>query len=257
MALPDLELLEGVRFNSGQKVLNTGPGTACRTMELAQRLGPTSVVYGLLSEKKNFYTIPKKCTLHGWDNIELFQGKPDQLPFADSYFDLILYVCNYSGMQQLGGALSEAARVAKSSAQFLLSVPLKDTLKEYHTMMEDLLRANHMFKEAETFQEVKRLRQKPLKEVEAELKNTGLCISEITLRQYSISFLDGTAFLNHWMVKEELIPDWDLFLNGTGRETFSRLVENRLNEISGQQRALVFNMPFAVLDCSLNNQKDR
>ena len=255
---PGLEILNTVHMKPDMKVLDTGTGSGNQIIELSQRLGRSSTVYGLEYRDEAIQSIIQKCDRLRLDNIEVFKGEMDDLPFADGYFDLIISNNGFRNVSTLDLALSEVYRVAKPSAQLVLSIHLQDALKELYSVMLDVLGSQNMKEEAEGIKTQIHSRQKPLKEVEVTLNSAGFSIEEIKLNQFSMSFLDGTAFLNHYIIRNDVLDIWsDLLKENEAQQTVLKLIEQSINERSSNVGEYVVNIPYAVINCSRknNNQK--
>lgn len=250
VSLPEHELLTAVQIKSGIRVLNLGTGADFRSLELAQRLGPDSIIHGLVPHETHLRTSHETAGRLQLSNIEMFKGTPDHLPFGDRSFDLILFHCSIRDMKYFYETLAEVSRVARSSSQFLLCMMMKDALKEYFSIIEEVLHEYKLSKEVRDLHALKKSRLRSLQESEFVLRHLGLGISEIKLRQYTLTFLDGRSFLNHQFAREELIPDWKLFLNGSNRQEFSIRLESFFNEKASATGSLTIQIPFAVMDCS-------
>ena len=85
-----LELLNTIQLRSNLKVLDTGSGSGYQMIELAQRLGNSSIIYGMEQEDEAFKRIIQIRNKYHLNNIEPIKGGMEKLPFADQYFDLIV-----------------------------------------------------------------------------------------------------------------------------------------------------------------------
>jgi SAM-dependent methyltransferase len=184
-------------------------------------------------------------------NIVLKQGILNQIPFTDQSFDLILLHCSIREMKYFYEVLAEVHRVARSDAQFLLCMLMKDALQEYFSIVENILNVLNMASELKALHTMKKSRMRSLQESEFVLKHLGFRISEIILGQYSLTFLDGRSFLNHQFAKKELIPDWKLFLNGSNKQDFFQQLESNLNKKTTAHGSLTVHMPFVVIDAGV------
>ena len=249
VSLQEQELLAAVKIKPGLKVLNLGTGAVFRTLELAQRLGPKSSVHGILPDAglPEFYN--EYIQDIGLNNIELLQMTKEELPFADHFFDLLIMHCSYRDMRHFNNTLHEAARVSGPGAQFLLCILLKESLQEYFSLVQEALLRLNLHGATDAWQTLKESRLRSLKDVEIILKDAGLSISGIVLRNYGMSFLSCRSFLNHHYARNELIPDWELFLNGSDRSDFFVQLESCFQSNYGINKPYTIQMPFAVLEC--------
>ena len=263
VSLQEQELLAAVKIKPGLKVLNLGTGSVFRTLELAQRLGPKSTVHGVIPEAglpdgvfpdgelPDFYN--EYIRKLGLCNIALLRRTKEKLPYADRFFDLLILHCSYRDMRHFNNTVQEAARLSGPGAQILLCILLKDSLQEYFSLVQEALRRLNLNTAVGAWHNLKESRLRSLKDVEIILKHAGLSISGSVLRNYSMSFLSCTSFLNHHFARNELIPDWELFLNGSDRSGFYFQLESCFKSNYGINTPYTIHMPFAVLECSINS----
>ena len=81
------------------------------------------------------------------------------------------------------------------------------------------------------------------------IHNAGFNIRQVYEENYTMKFLDGSAFLNHSFIKTAFKNIWFKLLLPTqcAEEIFAE-VEHRLNEISISSN-LQMEVPFVVFDC--------
>jgi hypothetical protein len=96
--------------------------------------------------------------------------------------------------------------VAKPSSQFIISLQLQDAMVEFYRVMEEVLNAQNMPCEIEAMKKMIHSRQKPLKAVELILNKAGFNLRGIMLKQFFMTFLDGTTFFNHGIIRNEFLP---------------------------------------------------
>jgi ubiquinone/menaquinone biosynthesis C-methylase UbiE len=84
-----LKLLEEVLFKTGIKALDLGFGAGFPLLELAQRLGESSVVYGIDCWKEAIDRAKEKINVMGLKNVRIYMGSAENMPFRDEYFNLI------------------------------------------------------------------------------------------------------------------------------------------------------------------------
>ncbi len=134
-----LKLLEAINLKKEMKVLDVGSGLGFPMLEIANRLDAGSKVYGLDPWEKANARVNKKIDKYGIINAEVIEGTAEDIPFEDEYFDLIISNNGTNNVDDLEKTYSECSRVAKSGAQFVMTVNLQDTMIEFYNMYETVI----------------------------------------------------------------------------------------------------------------------
>jgi ubiquinone/menaquinone biosynthesis C-methylase UbiE len=85
-----LSLLDKMKIGKHLTVLDIGSGTGFPLIEIAQRLGETSMVYGIDPWTEVIDRAQLKIAKYGIKNIVLISGYAEKLPFENSFFDIIV-----------------------------------------------------------------------------------------------------------------------------------------------------------------------
>ncbi len=76
-----IKLLDSIKYRKGINALDIGFGTGFPLIELANRLGNTSTVYGLDPWKAAMERCMQKLKTNGLTNIKLYEGIAENMPF--------------------------------------------------------------------------------------------------------------------------------------------------------------------------------
>lgn len=242
-----LMLLDHIRLRPKIKALDIGFGSGFPLLELAQRLGNSSTVYGIDPNKAAHERTQYKMNVLKIENVQLIEGDASSMSFPDDTFDLIvsnLGVNNFDNPQKI---FIECFRVAKRGAQIVLTTNPKghmdtfylvfaETLKELHRedLMVDLTAHIEHRLTAET--------------ICLHLEQSGFQITGIYQESLRICFLDGTAFFRHALIRDGFLDDWKrLIPKQDQKEVFTALEEN-LNQVSKSTGTLELTIPIACIE---------
>ena len=114
-------LIQVADLKPGERVLDVGCGTGIVAREVAERLGGSGTVTGL-DLSPNMLAVARAAANRAGFVIEWRQGNAEQLPFAQSTFDLVL--CQFALMfvSDKAAALAEMRRVLTENGRVLVSV---------------------------------------------------------------------------------------------------------------------------------------
>ena len=244
-----LTLLDTVKMRSGINVLDIGSGSGFPMLELAERLGKSCMVYGLDPSEDSVAMISKKKELRGIELAKIVRGVAEDIPFPDDYFGLIVSNNGLNNVTDQAASLAECYRVADEGAQMVLTMNLPYTMVEFYDVFEETLREHGMHDEVEkmhTHIDEKRKTVEYLKEL---ILGAGFTICTINVDGFKIKYADGTAFLNHYLIRIAFLTSWYQFLPEKMTQVVFNRIEQKLNAIAIQTGELIISIPFVCFDC--------
>jgi ubiquinone/menaquinone biosynthesis C-methylase UbiE len=242
-----LMILEHIQLRPKIEALDIGFGSGFPLLELAQRLGNSSTVYGIDPHKAAHERTRYKMNILKIENVQLIEGDASSMSFPDNTLDLIvsnLGVNNFDNPQKI---FTECFRVAKRGAQIVLTTNPKghmdtfylafvDTLKELDK--EDLM--DDLTAHIEHRLTAERICQ--------QLEHSGFRITGLFQTSFRLCFLDGTTFFRHALIRDGFLDDWKgLIPKQDQKEVFS-VLEKNLNHVSKSKGALELTIPIACIE---------
>jgi arsenite methyltransferase len=191
-----LKLLEEIQLKRNIKVLDIGFGTGFPLIELAQRFGESSVVYGIDPWKEAVERVEVKIKLIGIKNIRIYNGEAENMPFRDGYFDLIISNNGLNNTLDINIALKDTYRVAKKGTPLVFTANLPGTMMEFYTIFKDVLSKHNLNEEIQKLQNYISEKRKTVDELILITKNAGFEIHKISEEKFHMDFMDGTTFFN-------------------------------------------------------------
>lgn len=243
-----LALLEAVRMHQGATVLDVGHGTGFPLLELAQRLGRTSRVYGIDPWAAANDRVRRKLDRYGVTNVEIVEGVAEELPFPDGFFSLVVSNNGINNVKDPQRALSECFRVSRRGAQLVLTMNLPESMHEFYTVFAELLGEQGRSASLSTMQEHIAARRKPRAETESLLRKAGFEVVNVVEDRFHMRFLDGRALLAHYFVRLAFLDSWKSILPPNEVAFFFGLLEDRLNRQAAAQGGLTLTIPFVCFD---------
>lgn len=244
-----LKLLDTIQMKPDMKVLDIGCGTGFPLVEIAQRLGSSSKVYGIDPWEQALERVRSKCLVYDIENVSAIQGIAELLPFEDRFFDLIVSNNGLTNVQNIQKAVKECSRVCKSDGQLVMAYNLEETMIEFYWEFEQVLKNNSMVNEVEKLKEHILSKRMPLKEMSAFFEKTGFKIHASVHDSFRLRFLDGTTMFNHYLIKYWFLDSWKRIVPEDQWETIFAELEDRLNEKARQENGLILSIPFITLEC--------
>jgi ubiquinone/menaquinone biosynthesis C-methylase UbiE len=248
-----LKLLEKVNYRKSITALDIGFGAGFPLVELAERLGNTSHIYGIDPWKDASAKVNRKTGYFGIHNITLIEGVAESIPLEKDSVDLIVSNNGINNVSDINKVFSECSRILKNNGQFVMTMNLDKSMFEFYSVLEQVLLENGMENEVRAMHGHIYEKRKPLEEMTFLLRQNGFVIGDMELSQFNYRFADGTAMLEHHFIRLAFMESWMKLLPASEAESiFSRveLLLNRQAEISG---GLNLSIPFVLIN-SINHK---
>jgi len=244
-----LRLLETIELKKDMNVLDVGCGLGFPLIEIAERLGNTSKVYGIDLWERALERVRLKMKVYNIRNVEVISGHAEDMPFDNSFFDLIVSNNGINNVQDIAQTLKECYRVCKSNAQMVFTLNTEETMMEFYSVFQEVLKEENLEEEIQKMKEQIYSKRKPVEEIKALTENSGFSIKNIIYDSFELRFIDGTSMLNHYLIKYWFLDGWEKILNKNDLVRVFDKVESRLNEQSEVSGRVTLTIPFVTFDC--------
>ena len=243
-----LKLLNAVEYKKGITALDIGFGTGFPLIELAMRLGNSSVVYGIDPWKEAIELAKQKIDCYGVTNINIIEGIAETIPLADNSVDLITSNNGINNVADMDKTLSECARILKPGGQFVFTMNLEQSMFEFYAQMEHVLKEMNMHNEIEQMHEHIAHKRPSVDKVKALLQKQQFVIKAMEYDQFNYQFADGTAMLNHYFIKLAFVDSWLAILPADRANEIFGQIEQRLNEYAHSYGGFKLSIPFILFN---------
>lgn len=246
-AMFGLLLLQHVPLRHCVAALDIGCGTGFPLLELAQRLGTSSVVYGIDPWEAALARAKQKA--QRWDvrNVEVHRADAAAMPFPNSTFDLLVSNLGINNVHDPAAVLRECWRVAKPSATIALTINLQGHMQELYDVFESTLR------EMGGATTVPALRQHiaartTIAGMTELFAQTGFALSAVHEASTVMRFVDGSALLRHHFIKLGFLDGWKRVVAIDEQEAVFVRFEANLNRLAQAQGELRLTIPMAYIE---------
>jgi arsenite methyltransferase len=242
-----LRLLENIHYRKNMTVLDIGFGTGFPLTELAMRLGKSCRIYGIDPWEDAVSRTRNKLKVYGIENVDIYCCGAEQIPLPDQSADLITSNNGLNNVDDFAGVVGECARISKTGTQFIHTMNLDASMKEFYDIMEDVLHHRGHSDAILKMKEHIHRKRKPLDEVLAILTSHGFRIQNVVHDQFAYIFNDGTTMFEHFFVKVAFLVAWKGFLPDGEEDEILELVKQKIDD---QCHTDIFRLqiPFVVID---------
>ena len=228
-------------------VLDIGFGTGFPLIELSQRLGNSCTIYGIDPWKAAIERARSKIAGFHLENVKLVEGDASAMEFKDNMFDLIVSNVGINNFEKVEAVLQECCRVAKPGCQIALTTNPAGHMKEFYDILrETILQLNlaHLADKLEAHIN----HRSSIAHVCHLLETAGFNISQTQQQAFSLRFLNGTAFLNHYFIKAAFLEGWKrIFPKELLNHVFTQLEKN-LNTLAKKKKEFKVTIPIAYIE---------
>jgi arsenite methyltransferase len=244
-----LTLLDAVKLTHPLNVLDIGSGGGFPMLELAERLGASCTVYGVDPSPDAGKMIRMKGRLKEIKNVKMIKCGAEKLPFENDFFGLIISNNGLNNVKDPVKVLKESYRTGKKDCQMVLTMNLPHTFIEFYDVFEDVLSGTVMIDEIGKMHDHIDSKRKPVEWWKNLISENGFMINSINLDGFKYRYSNGTAFLNHYLIRKYFMPSWKAIIPFNSQELIFSEIEIRLNELSRQNGVLEMSVPFVCFDC--------
>lgn len=242
-----LLLLEHVRLRRGIKVLDMGCGMGFPAIELAQRLGVASTVYGIDLWSAALERGRHKIRNHRVTNVRLIEGDASATDFADGYFDLVVSNLGLNNFAAPEKVLSECRRLLQPDGQLVLTTNFKGHMEEFYALFQQTLTEMDM-DECRIALEAHIDHRLSLETATRLLEGAGFRVGRTVCESFNMRFLDGSALLRHYFIRLGFMDGWKNVLPEDRRSSFFAILEEKLNHLAESNGELDLTIPMGYIE---------
>jgi len=243
-------LLDTIKMKKNIRALDIGFGTGFPLMELAERLGASSEIYGIDIWENAVDRARQKIQARRLRNVTTVVQPAEILPFEDRFFDLIVSNNGLNNVEDPEKVFSEVFRTSKMGAQLVFTVNLPETMIEFYQIYEAVLRDSGLNEEVLKMKQHIHEKRKPLEETRSLVRNAGFKIEREILDDFAYHFADGTDMFGYHVIREFFLPAWTELLPQDRVQIIFSEIESRLNRLASKNGEVRLSVPFVCMDCS-------
>lgn len=245
-------LLDRFRYRERLTVLDVGCGTGFPSIELAQRLGASSMVCGIDPWGAAVSRAKAKAKLLHATNVEFVEGLAESMPFGDERFDAIVSNNGLNNVAELDASLAECRRVARPASQLVVTVNLPGTMREFYQHYEAVLRERGREELIQRLRDHIHAKRKPVAFLHDRLAARGFSVLHCKEAAFTLRYVNGTALFNHFFIRLAFLGPWRQVVAGADVDEIFSTLEERLNQAASAAAGLVLTVPFVCIDAIRN-----
>ena len=242
-----LMLLERIRLKPRMNVLDVGFGTGFPLIEIAQRLGSSSTVYGIDMWEAASDRASRKLDAYKVSNVKIVEGDASQLPFENNFFDMVTANLVINNLEEPDKVLSEIYRTLKPGGSFYATSNITGHMKEFYDVFEKTLtelKMEHCLPALNKNIE----HRLSVGIISGKLKSAGFKCIKTLEDSFFMRFLNGRALLNHSFIIMGFMDGWKAVIPNEEKIKFFAKLEENLNSYAEEKGELKLTIPMVYIE---------
>jgi len=240
-------ILDRVALRRGITALDIGYGTGYPLLELSQRLGRSSTVYGIDLWRAGSERARFKARVLGIDNVVFVDGDAAAMEFDDEMFDLIVSNVGINNFEEPEKVFDECFRTAKKGAQLAFATNPKGHMRELYDLFAQTLGELDL-DDCDARLRAHEDHRLPTETINRWLGRAGFEITANVENAFVWRFADGTAFFNHPMIKRAFVGGMKSIIPQDHQERFFHVLEQTVNTRAEALGEFKVTIPMAYIE---------
>lgn len=247
-------LLNNIPLQKNAKIVDIGCGTGFPILEIAQRFGESSTVFGIDPWESALIRANGKMKQYRIKNVELIKGTGENMPFTNEYINTVISNLGINNFQNPDEVIKECFRVLKPNGRLIFTTNLFGHFNEFYSIFSEVLVDLELNYEINKLNEHMEKRHS-IEDIKALVTRNDFYVEKIIQHKYVMKFVDGSSFFNHYFIKLAFLQEWKEIIEVPHREKVFSNLEHRLNEYADKNGEIVFNVPMAYIESKKWNVK--
>ena len=239
-------LLENIPMQPGARVLDIGFGTGFPLIELAQRFGAESRVYGMDVWASGVARARRRSAGLGLTNVEIFEQSAAAIPLPDRSIDLVTSNLGINNFADKDTVYREILRVLRPGGSVCVTTNRQGTFAEFFTLFRRTL-LEHDLPEAIVRLDESVDRRGDRETIVKEFDAAGMQLTAYREDRTTFRFADAAAVFDHGLVRIGFRPEWEAWLPDGQHDTVFASLRRAIHSTIAARGEFVLSIPMLYL----------
>lgn len=237
-------LLENIPMKPKANVLDIGFGLGLPLVELSQRFGEDSTIYGIDVWESGIARCREKIRVLGLENINIFEQDASNIPLEDNSIDLITSNLGINNFEQKETVFKECFRVLKKGGHLSIATNTMETFEELFDIFSQAIKEEDLDINPNLFTQHRGTKESIINEIEA----IGFTCSKAASSQTNMRFTNAMAVLNHSLIRIGFMASWESIIPKEKQQIFFDKVLLKIGRIIRKKGEFSMRIPILYLE---------
>ena len=240
-------LLENIPMTAAATIVDIGFGTGFPLVELSQRFGDTSKIYGIDIWPAGIQRTQVKIDTLELTNIEILQESATKINLADDQIDLVTSNLGINNFDDKGEVYKEIKRILKPGGRLSLTTNPVGTFEElfalFHSILTEMKLAEEVTALAASIQ-----RRNTEEEIISEFQESGFQFVKREFDSTNMRFVNAEALVNHSLIRIGFRESWEKMIRAEKRSEFFERLHEKVQGIIEVEGEFKISIPMLYLE---------
>ncbi len=240
-------LLENIPMTPKTKIVDIGFGTGFPLIELSQRFGDKSKIYGIEIWKEGINKAKEKIKTLEIRNVEIIEESASNIDIGNSQIDLVTSNLGVNNFEEKEKVYFEIKRILKRGGRLSITTNPIGTFKELFEMFNSIFKEMNL--EEEQLKLKKYVEHRGTKEIiVSELKKFDMKLVKSKTDSTNIRFIEAEAMLNHVLIRVGFRESWSKMVREESRSNFIERLIRQINDHIKSKGEFIMTIPMLYLE---------
>ncbi|MGB0982884.1 MAG: class I SAM-dependent methyltransferase [Saprospiraceae bacterium] len=240
-------LLENIPMKSGATVVDIGFGTGFPLIELSQRFGAKSKIYGIDIWVEAINLVKEKIEILELKNITLLENSASEIDISDNQVDLVTSNLGINNFGDKGKVYQSVRRILKKDGRLCITTNPAGTFEELFELFRKVFEEMNLKKEQELLDEYIQ-RRSTEEAIVAEIESNGFELVAKKCDATNFRFVDATALINHSLVRIGFREGWERMIREEYQQAFFERLFLKIKSTITKQGEFKITVPVLYLE---------
>ena len=239
-------LLKHIPMKEGASVVDIGFGTGFPLIELSQRFGESSTIYGVDIWEQGIDRTKEKITTLGLNNIKILENSAASIAIRDNSIDLVSSNLGINNFEEKQLVYSEIHRILNSDGRLCITTNPIGTFEELFRILMSTCKTMGLETAHQALKHYVNNRSTEQQIVE-EFNKSGfeLVLSHSNVKQ--MRFVDAQAIFDHSLIRIGFREYWEQMLQDASKEVFEKTIQ-QIEQVIADNGVFKMTIPMLYLE---------
>ena len=240
-------MMENIPMKKGMTIVDIGFGTGFPLIELSQRFGQSSKIYGIDIWQEAIKRTKEKIEVLELENIEIIEESASEIKLANNTIDLVTSNLGVNNFEDREKVYSEIYRILRDGGVLSITTNPIGTFEQlfdlFQIIMKEMKLENSIDK-LTTYVNNRKTENQIIEEIESHKLGYVKSINEKT----KVRFVDPLSLLNHSLIRAGFKTGWDELIEEKDRKYFYAELLSKIERVILKNGEFQIDIPLLYLE---------